>query len=143
LQEPWHNPYKNVTYCPSLGAFYIAYNSEERLSCFLINKSLNISLWDVDYSRPDVCSLKLQLSDITLWIYNFYNQLPGSYYTINYPSLLPLLLGLLAREGKHLILRDFNLYHPLWSSLKNLTTYVAINIVVEALLAKDIELATL
>jgi hypothetical protein len=119
LQEPWHNPYKNATYCPSSAAFYAAYNDQERRSCFLINKSLNISLWDVDYSGPDVCSLRLQLSDITLWIHNFYNQPPGSYSTTDYPSSLTLLPSLLAREGEHLVLGDFNLHHPLWSSPRN------------------------
>jgi hypothetical protein len=108
--------FKNATYCPRLAAFYIAYNNEKRQSCFLINKSLNISSWDVDYLGPDVYSLKLQLLDITLWIHNFYNQPLGNYHTTNYPSSLALLLNLLARDGEHLVLRDFNLHHPLWSS---------------------------
>jgi hypothetical protein len=142
LQEPWRNPHKNATYCPSSSAFYMAYNDEERRSCFLINKSLNISSWDVDYSGPDVCSLKLQLQDITLWIHNFYNQPPGSYYTTDYPSSLTLLPDLLAREGEHLVLGDFNLHHPLWSSPRNPAAHAAASTVVETLLAKDMELVT-
>ena len=43
LQEPWQNPYKNATYCPSRSAFYVAYNDQKRRSCFLINKSLDIN----------------------------------------------------------------------------------------------------
>jgi len=131
LQEPWKNPYKNATYCPNSSAFYTAYNNQERRSCFLINKSLDINSWDIDYSGPDVCSLRLQLPDIVLWIHNFYNQPPGSYTTTNYPSSLTLLPGLLAREGEHLVLGDFNLHHPLWSSPRNPAAHLAADIVVE------------
>lgn len=27
LQEPWHNPHKNATYCPSSSAFFVAYDN--------------------------------------------------------------------------------------------------------------------
>ena len=66
LQEPWKNPYKNATYCPNSSAFYTAYNNQERRSCFLINKSLDINSWDIDYSGSDVYSFRLQLLDIVL-----------------------------------------------------------------------------
>ena len=134
--------HKNATYCPNLSAFYTAYNNQERRSYFLINKSLDINSWDIDYSGPDVCSLRLQLPDIVLWIHNFYNQPPGSYTTTNYPSSLTLLPGLLVREGEHLVLGDFNLHHPLWSSPRNPAAHLAADIVVETLLARDMELAT-
>ncbi len=142
LQEPWQNPFKNATYCPSLSVFYAAYDNQARRSCFLINKSLDINTWDVDYSGPDVCSLRLQLPDIVLWIHNFYNQSPGSYATTDYPSSLILLPGLLIREGVYLVLGDFNLYHPLWCGPRNPAAYRAADTVIEALLAEDIELAT-
>ena len=142
LQEPWQNPYKNATYCPSSLAFYVAYNNQERQSCFLINKNLNINSWDINYSGPDVCSLRLQLPDIVLWIHNIYNQPPGSYSTTSSPSSLTLLPGLLAREGKHLVLGDFNLHHPLWSGPRNPAVHLAAEPLVEALLARNMELAT-
>ena len=91
--------------------FYIVYDNQVRQSCFLINKNLDINTWDIDYSGPDVYSIRFQLSDIVLWIYNVYNQLPGSYSIIDYLSSLIYLPGLLAREGKYLVLGDFNLYH--------------------------------
>ena len=142
LQEPWQNPYKNATYYPSSLAFYVAYNNQERQSCFLINKNLNINSWDIDYSGPDVCSLRLQLPDIVLWIHNIYNQPPGSYSTTSSPSSLTLLPGLLAREGEHLVLGDFNLHHPLWSGPRNPAVHLAAEPLVEALLARNMELAT-
>jgi hypothetical protein len=142
LQEPWQNPFKNATYCPSSSAFYAAYDNQARRSCFLINKSLDINTWDVDYSGPDICSIRLQLSDIVLWIHNFYNQPPGSYSTIDYPSSLTRLPGLLAREGEHLVLGDFNLHHPLWSSPRNPAAHLAADAVVEALSAGNMELVT-
>jgi hypothetical protein len=142
LQEPWQNPHKNATYCPSRSAFYVAYNDQKRRSCFLINKSLDINSWDIDYSGPDVCSLRLQLPDIVLWIHNFYNQSPGSHSTTDYPSSLTLLPDLLAREGEHLVLGDFNLHHPLWSGPRNPAAHKAAEPVVETLLAEGMELAT-
>jgi len=51
------------------------------------------------------------------------------------------LLGLLAKEGKYLVLGDFNLYHLLWSGLRNPAVYLAIEPVVEVLLVGNIELA--
>ena len=142
LQEPWHNPYKNATYCPSSAAFYVAYDNQERRSCFLINKSLDINSWDVDYSGPDVCSLRLQLPDLVLWIHNFYNQPPGSYSTTAYPSSLAHLPSLLAREGEHLVLGDFNLHHSLWCSPSNPAAHKAADPVIEDLIAHEMELAT-
>ena len=142
LQEPWQNPHKNATYCPSRSAFYVAYNDQKRRSCFLINKGLDINSWDIDYSGPDVCSLRLQLQDIVLWIHNFYNQSPGSHSTTDYPSSLTLLPDLLAREGEHLVLGDFNLHHPLWSGPRNPAAHKAAEPVVETLLAEGMELAT-
>src|SRR3981081_2538907 len=97
---------------------------------------------NIDYSGPDVCSLRLQLPDIVLWIHNFYNQPPRSYSTTSYPSSLILLPELLAREGEHLVLGDFNLHHPLWSSPRNPAAHLAAEPVVEALLAGNMELAT-
>jgi len=122
--------------------FYIAYNNQKRQSCFLINKNLDINSWDIDYSGLDICSLRLQLLDIILWIYNFYNQLPRNYSTINYPFFLILLPELLVKKNKHLVLEDFNLYYPLWSSPRNPATHLATNSVVKILLARDIELTT-
>ena len=57
LQELWQNPYKNTIYCLSLSVFYIVYNNQERRSCFLINKNLDINSWEIDYLGPDVYSL--------------------------------------------------------------------------------------
>ena len=143
LQEPWQNPFKNATYCPSSSAFYITYDNQARRSCFLINKSLNINTWDIDYSGPNICSIRLQLSDIVLQIYNFYNQPLGSYSTINYPSSLIYLSGLLAKEGEHLILGDFNLYYPFWSNYRNPAAHLAADVIVEALSAGNIKIVTL
>jgi hypothetical protein len=53
-----------------------------------------------------------------------------------------LLLKLLAREGEHLVLKDFNLHHPLWLSPSNPAAHIAADLVVETLLAADMELAT-
>jgi len=122
--------------------FYIVYDNQVRQSCFLINKNLDINTWDIDYSGPDVYSIRFQLSDIVLWIYNVYNQLPGSYSIIDYLSSLIYLPGLLAREGKYLVLGDFNLYHLLWSSYRNPAAYLATDAVVKTLLAEDMELTT-
>ena len=119
LQEPWKNPHKNTTYYPNSSVFYTAYNDQERQSCFLINKNLDINSWDIDYSGPDICSLRLQLPNIVLWIHNFYNQPLRNYFTTDYPSSLTLLPSLLEREGEYLVLGDFNLYHPLWCNLRN------------------------
>jgi len=142
FQKLWQNPYKNAIYYLSLSVFYIVYNNQEKQSCFLINKNLDINSWDIDYSGPDIYSLRLQLPDITLWIYNFYNQLPKSYSIINYLFSLILLPELLIRKGKYLVLRDFNLYHPLWSSPRNPATHLVANSIIKILLAKDIELTT-
>ena len=142
LQEPWQNPHKNATYCPSTSDFYAAYNDQERRSCFLINKKLNVNTWDIDYSSPDVCSLRLELPGLVLWIHNFYNQPPGSYSTTDYPSSLGLLPDLLSREGEHLALGDFNLHHPLWSGPGNPAAHRAADAVVNTLVSWDMELAT-
>ena len=53
-----------------------------------------------------------------------------------------LLPELLARDGEHLVLGDFNLHHPLWCGPRNPAAHQAADVVIKALLAKDMELAT-
>jgi len=96
----------------------------------------------VDYLGPDVCSLRLQLTDTVLWIHNFYNQPPGSHYITNYPSSLAILPDLLGRQGEYLVLGDFNLHYPFWSGPRNPASHLAANPMVKTLLERDLVLAT-
>lgn len=142
IQEPWQNPYVNATYCPQSSGFTPAYNDKTRRSCFLVNKRLPSNSWSVTYPSEDLCVLRINLGERTTWIYNVYSQPPGGYSVTDYPSPVGLLSELLARQGEHLVLGDFNLHHPLWSGLGNPTVHLAAEHLIETLYGSGLTLTT-
>ena len=50
-----------------------------------------------------------------IYIHNTYIE-PTTHSARDIPPILHSLKGLLENEGKHIILGDFNLHHPLWNS---------------------------
>ena len=115
LQEPWTNQQskKATTYCPRSAPFFLVYPLEKGQCCFLVSKRLNTSTWEPSFQSPDLCSLQFEAEGRRIWIHNIYSQPPGSYNTTSFPTPIPSLASLLKQAGEHIVLRDFNIHHPL------------------------------
>ena len=143
LQEPWQNPHCNRTYCPRASGFMPAYDNRQHRSCFLINRRLDPIAWSIEYPSPDLAVFCLQVEDRTVWVYNIYNPPPGSYSIDQHDTPISLLPDLISRDGDHLLLGDFNLYHPIWCSPYNPTAYKAADRLIDLILSYDLSLASL
>jgi len=62
-----------------------------------------------------------------------YSQLLGSFSITDYPTPIPKLLETLQKEGEHIVLRDFNLYYPIWCGVRNPATHKATDQLIEIL----------
>ena len=108
-----------VTYCSSSSGFWPAYSSQHcSRACFLINKKLRVSFWTVKHSRSDLSSLTLELRETMIHIHNVYSPPPGSLQDINREFLIYSLWDLLNKPGEHLLVRDFNVHHPMWGEAR-------------------------
>jgi len=142
IQEPWKNPEQNRTYCPSASGFIPAYDDRERRSCFLVNKELDSTAWDVSFPGPDLAILSIRTEELNIWIYSTYSEPPGGYQITQYQTPIPLLGDLLARDGEHVLLGDFNLHHPLWCGVRNPTVHAAAEPIVEITTQNGLTLAS-
>ncbi len=135
IQEPFHSSYIISTHNPSYTSFHLFHpNVENFRVCFFINKSVNSSSWSGDFQSPDYGYLRLKsmvpgTRDII--IHNIYRPQSSSSFiskfsqesdfsdffsaTTNTSDAFSLLYNtLLDTSAEHILLGDFNLYHPLW-----------------------------
>ena len=115
IQEPWRNPFTNTTYHPLKADFHLLYMDDPTTRvCFYINKRLNPDKWDISFQSKDVAVLRItdRTSNNRLCIFNVYNETGTA-------SLSDLRNGLETHNNNDdslMILGDFNLHHPLWST---------------------------
>ena len=143
IQEPWKNPHIETTYCPTRSPFYLLYPPEGRArSCFLINKKLDITSWELGPLTPDLCSLQIRTENGSkLWIHNIYSQPPYSYSTTEYNTPISALPELLSEPGEHILLGNLNLHHPWWCGPRNPATHKAADQLIDTLQTHDMQLA--
>ncbi len=72
-------------------------------------------------------------------IYCIYNPSPSLTYEGN-PSCLPTVKEQLEKEGEHILLGDFNLYHPNWNNPSRFTYHKEADEVITMTMNRDIEL---
>jgi exonuclease III len=151
IQEPWRNPFTTTGYNPSKSEFYLAYPPRELTrTCFYINKRLHPDTWTVTHHNEDAQTLTIRIEGLqstpprTIQIHNIYNPSPGSYTSTSEGTLGTLRKALEAAEPEteHIIIGDFNLHHPYWSSIERLTQHAAADILLEVTNVYDLELAT-
>ena len=80
-----------------------------------VNKRISRSRISEIYKDTNLISLKISTIKKDIYIHNLYIE-PLSHSTKDLPSILTTLRDLLKNKGGHIILGDFNLYHPLWNS---------------------------
>ncbi|PWI64463.1 hypothetical protein PCL_10441 [Purpureocillium lilacinum] len=114
IQEPWRNPFKATTYHPLKGHFHLTYLDDDATRvCFYINKRIDPGSWNVSCISKDIISLSIRSPDSSrnIDIFNVYNEVGTD--TL---ATLAESLGGLGHLTETVILGDFSLHHPLWSS---------------------------
>ena len=114
IQEPWRNPFLATTYHPLKTHFQLTYLDDTATRvCLYINKRIDPGAWSVSYVSKDIISLTLRnpSSGRYLNIFNVYNEVG----TDTLPTLADAVAAL-DPNSETIVLGDFNLHHPLWST---------------------------
>ena len=80
-----------------------------------VNKRIPRSQISEIHKEKDLISLKMSTLKDHIYIHNIYIG-PTTHSTKDIPPILYSLKRLLENKGRHIILGDFNLHHPLWNS---------------------------
>jgi ribonuclease HI len=114
IQEPWRNPFIATSYHPLKTHFQLTYQeNEETRVCFYINKRIKRTTWNVTYITKDIIALKISSSrpHRKLHVINVYNEV-----ALDTLQDLNSAIRDLGSDDELLVLGDFNLHHPLWST---------------------------
>ena len=114
IQEPWRNPFVATSYHPLKTHFQLAYlDDKETRVCFYINRRIDPSTWTVSFVTKDIIALEITHPTLhhSLSIINVYNELGTSTLQNLRETVTSLATG-----QECIILGDFNLHHPLWST---------------------------
>jgi len=115
IQEPWRNPRIATSYHPLKTHFQLAYlNDESTRVCFYVNKRIDASTWNVSFITKDIVVLEIIHPHLQhkVSIINVYNELGTS--TLDD---LRQTISTLTTDHEVIVLGDFNLHHPLWSTV--------------------------
>ena len=139
LQEPWKNPAMEATVCPAHCAFTPLTGPVLGRACILVNKRLDQSSYRVVHHSADFISI--HFSSDNFWVHNLYFPCSSSSnYRASAEQALGLLPDALSAPGRHLLVGDSNLSHPLWSSPSSHPSVVA-RVFADCLLNANLELA--
>ncbi|QKX57721.1 uncharacterized protein TRUGW13939_04840 [Talaromyces rugulosus] len=114
IQEPWRNPFTATSYHPLKTHYHLTYMDDANTRvCFYINKRIDPSSWGVSLITTDIAVLKITNPTVhnKLCIFNVYNEVATD--TL---SKLGEAIGEIEATDELIVLGDFNLHHPLWST---------------------------
>ena len=117
IQEPWRNSFIATSYHPLKAHFQLNYlNDPKTRVCFYVNKRIDPSTWSVSYITKDIITLEITNPALhnKLRIINVYNEV-----VTNTLSDLGEAIRKLGSYDELLVLGDFNLHHPLWSTSRS------------------------
>jgi hypothetical protein len=131
IQEFWRNVCVFTSYNSFIVDFHLTYEKENNVKvCFYINVKLNVKNWSIEDIFFDVCIIKLKIIqkniNSIIHIHNVYNASSISYSSNELLSSLKTMKRLLNDDAKHVLLKNFNLHHSLWSDSIHLTQHVAV-----------------
>jgi hypothetical protein len=107
IQEPVTDKRTGRLYCPSKGKYHLIYSGKGRAALY-IHCHYDITGWS-QATRKDWCRVTFRtgLEAVTVWsIYSPCEEPDWQSPLQELPERLP--------EGRHLIVSDLNLHHPLW-----------------------------
>jgi hypothetical protein len=114
FQEPWLNPGVNTTYCPRSCQYNLVFPQHDQArTCLYINKQIPLTRWHAG-QEPDYCWVRIDFDSGPITIHCVYSETPEAYNTMEWNTPIPRVLNAVQDQGRHLVIGDFNLHHPLW-----------------------------
>lgn len=137
IQEPWCSSLAPKILSSPQNGFHLLYRpGSDTKVCFYINDSINPESWEVDYSSPNMCTLKIimQTKGIleSIYIHNIYNPFPLSYSLTDSPFMLHIGWQQLIANVYYILFSNFNLHHLFWNSLLRPTQHAAVDQLLKA-----------
>ena len=83
--------------------------------CFLMHKIFFLFFWSMKYSILNITSLIMQINNQTIHIHNIYSKFSDNYTHIDQNLLIFRLSELLKKSNEHVLLKNFNFHHSIWS----------------------------
>src|SRR5436190_4190953 len=158
IQEPWKNPHIHTTHNPDRNTWDLIYAAKPNTrSCIFINKKrVAESSWTATWVEEDVCALELTLQQVpgrggedgenstqaatSLTIVSVYNPSPEG---DEEGAALTTLKDILPTNGQPtIVMGDFNLHHPMWTSPEYCHRHQAADHLVDIMHSFGLELAT-
>lgn len=103
-----------------------------------MNKKLDPNNWKALILSADLCSIRLNNQDETVWVHSAYSQPPGSYSieASQYNNPIELLYKLFSDypNHQHITVGDLNLHHPLWAGIHAAAAHTAADRLIEVII---------
>ncbi|KAI0995575.1 hypothetical protein K3495_g12605, partial [Podosphaera aphanis] len=86
-------------------------------TCIYVSRNLDVGKWRMEHvpeeAGSDITSISIQTNQGKIWVHSVYNPPPLSH-SSSHLGTLRWLPQILAPEGQHILVGDFNLHHPRW-----------------------------
>jgi hypothetical protein len=117
IQKSWRNACVSTFYNSFNIDFHLLYEDTKNVkTCFYVNTRLHVDHWSMNYVFDDVCTIRIKMTN-NKWInvHNVYNVSLNFYTTRNALIVIETVKDCLNDDEKHILLKNFNLHHSLWS----------------------------
>ncbi len=129
IQKLWRNVCISTSYNLFNIDFHLLYQkSKDVRTCFYVNIRLNVKHWFIIFAFENVCSFRIRIAnDRWINVHNVYNASSNSYAIIGILLFIKTIKNQLNDDEEHVVLKNFNLHHFLWSDLAKFTQHDAVN----------------
>jgi hypothetical protein len=135
IQKSWRNTCVSTFYNSFNIDFHLVYEDTKNVkTCFYVNTRLHVDHWSMNYVFDDVCTIRIKMTN-NKWInvHNVYNVSLNFYTTRSALIVIKTVKDCLNDDEKHILLKNFNLHHSLWSdatkSIQHNATNQLLNVV--------------
>jgi hypothetical protein len=117
IQKSWRNVCVLTSYNSFNIDFHLLYEDTKNVkTCFYVNIRLHVDHWSMSYVFDDVCTIRIKMTnDKWINVHNVYNVSFNFYTTRNALTIIKIVKNCFNNDEKHVLLKEFNLHHSLWS----------------------------
>lgn len=142
VQELWRNSSNNTTV--EHPAYHLIFpGGTKSRTCIYISKQIAADKWEIEMASVDadrdITFICLQTSQGKVWVHGIYNPPPSSHSSRS-PGKLQWITEILAQEGQHVLVGDFDLHHPRWGGRTTVTHHKLAEDLIEILGEENMEL---
>src|SRR5438045_1022031 len=140
IQEQWPNLGGITTDCSWSCPYYLVHCQTGHGRAYLyVNKAIPISKWQAG-GEPDYCWVRLETDTGPITIHSIYSEKMERYRTTDWNTPILRMLEATETQGEHVVVGDFNLYHPAWGGRRVLQSHAGAEPLVYWLETGELEL---